>query len=126
MYKNNSSFSVLYITDVSKTHEFYKAIGAEIKEFVDDKVVVKFGDFELHCILETTEPFDTYKYIAEKSGRGLGNIFYIEVENIEQAAKLVTGANGKVAAEIFENKWGGKEFLFEDLDGYKFAFYQML
>jgi catechol 2,3-dioxygenase-like lactoylglutathione lyase family enzyme len=126
MFKQDSSFSVLYISDVARTQKFYAAIGADIKESAVDKVVVSFSGFDLHFILDTSEPFADYRYIAGKAGRGQGNIFYNEVDDINSYYEIVKAAGGKITAVIFTNKWGAREFLCEDPDGYKFAFYCMI
>jgi predicted enzyme related to lactoylglutathione lyase len=126
MFKKNSSFNVLYTTNIDKTHYFYKEIGAEIKELQDDKVVVDIADFELHFILNTKEPIENYQYIAERKNYGQGIIFYIETEDIEKSHDLILKANGIVKMDIFKNLWNCKELLFEDPNGYKFALYQEL
>jgi len=126
MFKPNSSFLVLYTDNISATHDFYKAIGAEIKQLEEDKVVVKIDGHEMHFILDSTEPFEEYKYIAKKNDYGNGTIFYVEVDNIDEFYKLVESSNGSLKSKIFENKWGAKELLFEDPNGYKLAVYQMM
>jgi|GEM_PF-3056481 len=124
MFKQTASFNVLYTTDVIKTHDFYQKLGLEIKQFETDKVVVSFGSFDLHFILNTTEPFETYKYIADPSKYGQGVIFYIETDSIQEDQKLVVSLGGTIKAEVFKNHWGYQELLFEDPNGYKFALYQ--
>lgn len=124
MFKPNASFLVLYTTNVSQTHDFYQKLGCEIKEVADDKVVVKCGDFDLHFILDSTEPQDSYRYIAKPGNYGQGVIFYLETENISVTQQQITDAGGTVKAPVFDNHWGCKELLFEDPNGYKFAVYQ--
>lgn len=125
MYKPDSVFNVLYTSDIVSTYEFYKAIGASITAFENDKVVVKLGDFDLHFILDTQEPFKDYKYIAENKNRGNGLIFYIEVDDIEAHLQLIENVEGKLKSKIFNNMWDAKELLFEDPNGYKIALYQL-
>lgn len=120
-----STFNVLYIKDVNTTHDFYKSIDAEIIKKEDDKVVVHLGEFSLHFILQTTEPFEEYQFATSENNRGMGNLFYIEVDNLEEAYELAKNSTGKVKSEIKDNLWGGKEFLVEDPDGYKVVFYKM-
>lgn len=124
MFISESSFNVLYTTDVVKTHDFYKKLDLAIKQFEDDKVVVSFGSFDLHFILNTTEPFESYKYIAEPKHFGQGVIFYIETDTIREDQELISSIGGIVKAEVFQNHWGYEELLFEDPNGYKFALYQ--
>lgn len=124
MFKPNSSFCVLYTTDISKTHHFYQTLGFKIKEIEVDKVVVTFDSQDFHFILNTTEPSDSYKYIAQPGSYGQGVIFYIEAEDLEKAEQLIVSCGGIVKADIFNNHWGCQELLFEDPNGYKFALYQ--
>lgn len=124
MFKTDTSFNVLYTTDIEKTHHFYSQLDLTIKEYKSDKVVVSFGSFDLHFILNTTEPFPNYTYIAEPGAYGQGVIFYIEVDDIVKAKNSVIAAGATIKADIFDDLWDCKELLFEDPNGYKFALYQ--
>ncbi len=124
MFKRDQSFIVLYTKDVDATNNFYTALGGEIKEKADDKVVVGFGGFDLHFILASSEQVAEYKYIADAEHYGAGVIFYIETDDIAAAYAAVATAGGATKSEIYDNHWGSKEFLFEDNNGFKFAVYQ--
>lgn len=124
MFSANNSFNVLYSEDIEKTASFFEKLGVGIKEKTADKIVVGFGSFDLHYILNSSEPFEEYKYIAVPEHYGQGVIFYIETNNINQVAEKVPGAGGILKSSVFDNKWGCKELLVEDPSGYKFAFYQ--
>lgn len=123
MFTKDSSFNVLYTKDLQRTHDFYKNIGAEIREFDSSKVVVGIGDFDLHIVLSKTEPHPSFKYLANSDNSNSGVIFYIEVEDIDKAFELVKENGALIKTEVFNNHWGCKEFLFEDCNGVKFAFY---
>jgi len=125
MFKSNSSFLVLYTHSISITLNFFKAIGADIKQAESEKVAIKIEGHEIHFVLDMSEPFEEYKYIAKNNDYGNGVIFYVEVDSIEEIYKLILPAGGKLKSEIFDNDWNAKELLFEDPNGYKFAFYQM-
>lgn len=124
MFTPDSSFIVLYTTNVTKTHDFYQAIGAQIKELVSDKVVVGLGSLDLHFVLNTSEPQESYRYIAKSGNYEHGVIFYTQVDSIELAKQQILAAGGTIKADIYENHWGSLELLFEDPNGYKFALYQ--
>jgi catechol 2,3-dioxygenase-like lactoylglutathione lyase family enzyme len=109
---------------VNKTHDFYQKLGLEIQQFETDKVVVSFGSFDLHFILNTSEPTEKYRYIAEPTDYGKGAIFYIETDSIEEDQRVIASIGGTIKAEVFKNHWGYDELLFEDPNGYKFALYQ--
>jgi uncharacterized glyoxalase superfamily protein PhnB len=124
MFSLSNSFNVLYSRDIEKTINFFEKLSVTIKEKAADKVVVGFGSFDLHYILNTSEPFEEYKYIAAPEHYGQGVIFYIETSDIKQVMEKIPEAGGTLKSSIFDNKWGSKELLTEDPNGYKFAFYQ--
>ena len=124
MFTTESAFHVLYSENIDKTHDFYQKISSEIKEKTSDKVVVQLGDYDLHFVLNSTEPFAEYQYVAEKKDYGNGILFYVGVENIDAAFTLIKEAGGATKSEIKDNHWGAREFLFEDPNGYKFVIYQ--
>ncbi len=126
MFSSKNSFNVLYTIDVEKTAKFFEKLGVTIKQQEADKVVVSFGAFDLHYILNTTEPFEAYKYITVPESYGQGVVFYVETTDINHVAQKLPEAGGMLKSEIFENKWSCLELLTEDPNGYKFAFYQAI
>lgn len=124
MFKSGGSFNVMYIKDVNTTHDFYKKLGLEITELEAERVTVKFDTFDLHFVLNSSEPFDAYKYVAAPENYGNGVIFYVETDQIEALQRLIPTIGGEVKSEIIENLWGYNELLFEDPNGFKFAAYQ--
>ena len=124
MFSPDSSFVVLYSTDIARTRGFFEKLGVIPTEFTDEKCVVSIGSLELHYILNTSEPFEAYKYIARPGGFGQGAVFYIETTDIDALPQLVVQAGGTLKSEIFENQWECRELLVEDPEGFKFAFYE--
>jgi uncharacterized glyoxalase superfamily protein PhnB len=123
MFKSEEPFVVLYTTNITDTERFFRTLQVDIKEVTEDKVVVMFGGFNLHYILNTAEPSKEYEYIAEPHGYGQGTIYYIETTDLEKTKTAIKEAGGKIIADIFSNHWGCQELLTEDPNGYKFAFY---
>lgn len=126
LMKSENPFLVLYTTSVENTEYFFRTLGISFSEVTIDKVVVTIGGFELHYILNTSEPFSDYHYIANPIGYGQGIIFYIETSDLIQIKKQIKDAGGTIVSDIFENKWNCLELLIEDPNGYKFAFYQSM
>ncbi|GAB4145905.1 MAG: hypothetical protein OHK0017_06010 [Patescibacteria group bacterium] len=120
----SSAFTVLYCLDVEQTKSFYELIGANIKEFSTDKVVVDVAGHDLHFILNTAEPFEEYRYVAETGNFGQGVLFYFEVEDLEKFYQLVNSAGGSIKTKIKANHWDCSEFLFEDPNGFKLVAYK--
>lgn len=126
MFTQGSSFNVFYSENLQITKEFYSLIGAEIKKVESDKIVVGISDFDIHIILSSTEPSQDYKFMAESSNKGGSAIFYSEVDSLNDLFIKIKSSTGRIKSEIYNNHWGAAEFLCEDPDGYKFAFYQMI
>lgn len=126
MLTKNSSFNVFYSDDLKTTEDFYKLIGAEIKKVQDDKLVIGVGEFDIHIILSSTEPSPDYKFMSMSHDKGGAAVFYIEVDNIDKLHQQIIFSGGTIKSGIYNNHWGAREFLCEDPNGYKFAFYQMI
>ena len=124
MFASEDSFNVLYTTDIPRTQSFFEQLNVPIKESSNEKVVVTLGSFELHYVLNTSEPFKEYEYIATPNGYGQGVIFYIETTDLQKISEQIPQAGGALKSPIFKNKWDCNELLAEDPNGYKFAFYQ--
>ena len=124
MFNSNRSFHVLYTTNIEQTANFFQKLDITPLKHESDIVVVQFCGFELHYILNTTEPAEAYQYITTPSNYGHGAIFYAQINDLENAAEKIKDAGGMIKADIYKNHWGGEEFLLEDPNGYKFALYR--
>ena len=123
MFKKKTNFNVLYSHDIKSTARFFQAIEAEISDLEADKVVVNLGDLELHFVTPQSEPFQEYQFVAQGNFGG-GNIFYVEVDNLEKTFNLIHEIGGRIYSQIQKNHWGCKEFLFQDPNGYNFVAYK--
>lgn len=117
------AFLVLYAKDVQATHNFYTSIGATITQKTEDKVVVELGGYDLHFVLESTEPFGEYQPLTDPFGRGQGVLMYAEVENAESMHQQLVAKGIKPKTQVKLNHWGSKEFWVQDPDGYNLVFY---
>ncbi len=118
-------FSVFYCESVENTYSFWKSLDFNILNKEEDKIVVGFSDFEIHYILDSTEPFKEYQFATRKEGRGNGVLIYFEIGQIEEFKNKVGKLKTEVITDIKENHWGGREFMFSDPDGFLFVAYSM-
>jgi hypothetical protein len=125
MIKLNTFFSVNYISNVGETIEFWKSLGVKIIEHTQDKVVIDLGNFQIHYILETTEPFAEYQFATDTNGRGRGVLYYFEAEDLGGFYDKVKSLSPKHLTPLKNNHWDGREFLFSDPDGYLFVAYTL-
>lgn len=126
MILKNSSFNVLYSSDLKSTKDFYQKIGAEVIKDQEDKFAAKLGDFEFHFIQDKSEPIEECKYIVETKPRGGSLMFYVEVDDVKKYFELVKDSEGVIKFEPAKRPWDQIEFLFEDPNGYRILFYENL
>lgn len=124
MFKPNSAFQLLFSSNLIETQKAFEQIGATTKEVEYRKYVCEIGDYELHFCLDTEEKIPEYKTIAHQTPRGYGIIFYIGIENLEEVYQKAQNIPGRILNEIADQPWGCREFLWQDPNGYYFAFYQ--
>ena len=123
MFVEKSTFTLLYTNNLENTKSFYTQIGSEIIEDTEGKLVVKLADLELHFILSATEVFENYQYVI-KEPYGQGVLFYIGVDNLQDAKNIIEAAGSPLIFPIQSNHWGSEEFLFEDPNGFKIVIYR--
>ena len=124
MFRTN--FLVLYTSEIDNTRNFYELIGGEIIEHTDTKVVTRLGHLELHFVLDASEPIEESKYIAYTTPRRGSILLYIETDNLVDLFEKIKTSKGKIICEIDKRPWSTEEFIFEDPNGYAFAFYKEL
>jgi hypothetical protein len=125
MFTDNSSFIVLYTNDLNKTKDFYNSINAELIEVEDNRIVFRVGSNELHFVDSKGDLNSDYIY--NNSGQlGQGILIYVGTKNIKKTHSIIAKINPKNITAIKPNDWESKEFLFEDINGYKFVCYEDL
>jgi hypothetical protein len=125
MFTDNSTFIVLYTSDLISTKIFYNSIKADLVEEETNKIVFRVGSNELHFINSYGSSNLNYDY--NNSGQlGQGILIYVGTNNIKKTFELIAKSNPKNITKIVVNDWESKEFLFEDNNGYKFVCYEDL
>jgi predicted enzyme related to lactoylglutathione lyase len=125
MFTDNSSFIVLYTNDLNTTKDFYKSIKADLIEEEVNKIVFRLGSNEIHFV--SSKGNLNSDYIYNNSGQlGQGILIYLGTKNIKKTHTLIAKNNPNNITAIKPNNWESKEFLFEDINGYKFVCYEDL
>jgi predicted enzyme related to lactoylglutathione lyase len=125
MFTDSSAFFVLYTTKLEATKQFYTNIGINPIEEEENKIVIRLGDYELHFVDPAYEEIESYTYNNE-GNFGQGSFMYLGTRNINKTLKVVESAMPNKVTSIVENQWESKEFLFEDINGYKFVVFEDL
>jgi predicted enzyme related to lactoylglutathione lyase len=125
MFTDSSAFFVLYTTKLEATKKFYSNIGVNPIEEEEKKIVLRMGDYELHFVDPESELIESYLYNNENQF-GMGYFMYLGTRNINKTYNVIEAAMPNKITSIVNNHWESKEFLFEDINGYKFVVFEDL
>jgi catechol 2,3-dioxygenase-like lactoylglutathione lyase family enzyme len=123
--KPNSISGVTYhVKDLSKTAEFYEALGFRRGKEEPDRVTFYVNWFFVTFIAQDGEEDPELRKEAELPSKGAGQFLYIKVDDIEDFHKAVVseGMTPDGGPEVRPS--GNREFVLRDPDGYKLAFFQ--
>lgn len=114
--------TLLYVSDLNKTLDFYKKLGFDAK-LADDSVRVKMGDFT-YCLLDENKT--AIKNETGKTPKGLGIYTYVEVEDVDAYFAEIKKNGISPRTEPKTWGWGKREFVVKDPDGYKLVFFSVI
>jgi catechol 2,3-dioxygenase-like lactoylglutathione lyase family enzyme len=121
MKVNSISGITCYVADLSRTAEFYEAIGFRRGKEEPDRVTFYVNWFFVTFIAQ--DRGDTPNE-AELPTTGSGLFTYIKVDDIEDFFKAALSKGLKPAGEPQVGPSGNREFVLSDPDGYKLAFFE--
>jgi catechol 2,3-dioxygenase-like lactoylglutathione lyase family enzyme len=113
--KPNSISGVTYqVEDLSKTSEFYEALGFRRGKEEGDRVTFYVNWFFVTFVAEETEA----------PNKGAGVFLYVKVDDIEEFHAGVVSKGMKPDGEPEKRPSGNREFVLRDPDGYNLVFFQ--
>lgn len=115
-------YILLYVSDLDKTASFYGKLGFEIAKRTENKVVVKLGDFELHCY-DQSKVF--FKQDVDRF-KGAGVFIYISADDVDGKYSELMSKGLQPSGKPKDFEWENKEFAIKDPDDYKIIFYKNL
>ncbi len=113
-----------YVKDVSKTTEFYEALGFRIGRQEADRVACYVNWFWVEFVAQDKEEDPQRKKEAGLPNKGSGQYLYIKVDSIDDFYKGVVELGMKPESEPQAKASGNREFLLRDPDGYKLVFFE--
>jgi catechol 2,3-dioxygenase-like lactoylglutathione lyase family enzyme len=122
MKPNSISGLNFYVQDLSRTAEFYEAIGFRRGKEEPDRLTFYVNWFFVTFVTEGQEDAEAGE--ARPANRGAGVFLHIKVDDIEDFYSGVVSAGMKPASEPQDRRGGGREFLLPDPDGYKLVFFE--
>jgi catechol 2,3-dioxygenase-like lactoylglutathione lyase family enzyme len=110
---------LFFVSDLSKTAEFYQQVGFAVEKS-EDAVRVKLNGVTLAFMDEKKVTIDQE---AQARPRGLGLYFYFEVDKVDEFYKTLLDKKIKPSSTPKSWPWGKREFALRDPDRYKLIFY---
>jgi catechol 2,3-dioxygenase-like lactoylglutathione lyase family enzyme len=123
MKLNSISGVNCYVQDLSRTAEFYEAIGFRRGKEEPDRLTFYVNWFFVSFSNEDQEDAELESE-ARAANRGSGVFLHIKVDDIEDFYRGVVANGMKPASEPQKRRNGGREFLLRDPDGYKLVFFE--
>jgi catechol 2,3-dioxygenase-like lactoylglutathione lyase family enzyme len=124
MKPNSISGITCYVSDLSRTAEFYEALGFRRGKDEPDRVTYYVNWFFVTFIAQDQEADPDLRKEAALPTKGSGLFTYIKVDDVEDFHKAVLGAGMNPDGEPEKRPSGNREFTLRDPDGYKLVFFQ--
>jgi catechol 2,3-dioxygenase-like lactoylglutathione lyase family enzyme len=121
---NSISGLTCYVKDLTRTGEFYEAIGFRRGKEDPDHATFYVNWFFVTFIAQDREENAELRREAESSTKGTGLSVFIKVDDIEDFHKAVVSHGLKPLGEPELRPSGYREFVLRDPDGYKLVFFQ--
>jgi catechol 2,3-dioxygenase-like lactoylglutathione lyase family enzyme len=116
MKVNSISGITCHVEDLSRTAEFYEALGFRRGKEEPDRVTFYVNWFFVTFIAQVRQ--------AELPTKGSGLFLYIKVDDVEDFHKAVLSKGMKPEGEPKLLPSGSREFVLRDPDGYQLVFFQ--
>ena len=113
---------LLWVQENEISAKFYKKLGFDIIHAEDDHSVVALNGFELTLVSMRDEDMFARDSMSSDKGRGL--YVYIRAEDVDDKHRQLLALGLQPATEPKDWKWGNREFILKDPDGYKLCFWQ--
>jgi catechol 2,3-dioxygenase-like lactoylglutathione lyase family enzyme len=112
------------VRDLSKTAEFYEALGFRRGKEEPDRLTFYVNWFFVTFVGEDQEDDAELQSEARLENRGAGVFLHVKVDDIEDFYSGVVEQGMKPAREPQKRRGGGREFMLRDPDGYKLVFFE--
>jgi catechol 2,3-dioxygenase-like lactoylglutathione lyase family enzyme len=123
MKPNSISGISCYVEDLSRTAEFYEALGFRRGKEESDRVTFYVNWFFVTFVAQDQED-DSELREAELSNKGAGQFLHVKVDDVEDFYKGVRSNGMQPEAEPQLRASGNRDFVLRDPDGYKLVFFQ--
>jgi catechol 2,3-dioxygenase-like lactoylglutathione lyase family enzyme len=124
MKLNSISGINCYAEDLSRTAEFYEALGFRRGKEEPDRLTFYVNWFFVTFVDEGQVEDPERPSGSEPASKGAGVYLHIKVDDIEDFHSGVVSKGMTPASEPQKRRNGGREFVLRDPDGYKLVFFE--
>ena len=124
MKLNSISGINCYVQDLSRTAEFYEAIGFRRGKEEPDRLTFYVNWFFVTFINQDQEEDAELNGEAQLANKGASLFLYLKVDDIDDFYNGVVSKGMKPTSEPRKRRNGNREFLLRDPDGYKLVFFE--
>lgn len=115
---------LFWVQENKLSAKFYKKLGFDVVRSDDEHSVVALHEFEI--VLVNMRDEDEFAKDSMPGNKGRGMYVYIKVSSVDAKYKELIGLGLTPATEPRDWRWGNREFILKDPDGYKLCFWQSL
>jgi catechol 2,3-dioxygenase-like lactoylglutathione lyase family enzyme len=113
-----------YVQDLSRTADFYEALGFRRGKQEPDRLTFYVNWFFVTFLDQDQEDDADLRKEARLPDKGAGLLLYIKVDNVEDFYNGVLSKGMKPASEPQAGPSRTREFMLRDPDGYKLVFFE--
>ncbi len=113
---------LFWVQENKLSAKFYKKLGFDVVRDEDDHSIVKLQNFQITLVNMRDEPMFSGDSMAHEKGKGM--YIYILVDDVDAKYQELVNNGFEPATEPKDWKWGNREFILKDPDGYKLCFWQ--
>ena len=113
---------LFWVQENGLSAKFYKKLGFDVIRSTDDHSVVTLNGFEITLVNMRDE--DKFAKDSMSGDKGRGVYVYIRTDNVDEKYSVLINQGFRPATEPKDWRWGNREFILKDPDGYKLCFWQ--
>lgn len=115
---------LLWTQENKLSEKFYKKLGFDVVSSDDEVSVISLQGFQITLVNMRVEDLFMHDSLAGEKGKGM--YIYIAVDDVDATYAQLMQKGIQPATKPKDWKWGNREFIVKDPDGYKLCFWQKI
>lgn len=115
---------LLWTQENQLSEKFYKKLGFDVISSDDEVSVVGLQGFQITLVNMRDEAMFTNDSLAGEKGKGM--YIYVAADDVDNMYDQLVRKGIQPATKPKDWRWGNREFIIKDPDGYKLCFWQKI